>query len=101
MTGIENLLDETNNPSDIVLYQNYPNPFNPVTIISYSIPESQNVELNVYDVLGNKVADIVNQYQSGGLHSVTFDASDLSSGIYYYQFKTGQLIKVKKFILIQ
>lgn len=101
MTGIEHTFGEVNNPSDIILYQNYPNPFNPSTIVSYSIPKSQNVQLNVFDILGNKVSSLVNGFKSSGLHSVTFDASILSSGIYTYRLRTGSLVLVKKLIVIK
>ena len=88
------------------LLQNYPNPFNPVTTIKYTIPfdakrEKINVNLIVYDILGRKIATIVNHEQKSGNYQVTFDASQLSSGVYYYQLKTNNFIKTKKMTLVK
>jgi hypothetical protein len=88
------------------LYQNYPNPFNPTTTIKYSLPvvatdKFQHVNLIVYDILGRKIATIVNHEQKPGNYQVTFDASQLSSGVYYYQLKTNNFIKTKKMTLVK
>ena len=81
------------------LSQNYPNPFNPVTTIKYTIPnvtlsgvEGSLVVLKVYDILGSEVATLVNQEQSVGNYKVDFNASKLSSGVYFYQIKAGEFI---------
>ncbi len=92
-------------PSKFELSQNYPNPFNPSTKIRYSIPNvgsglAQTV-LKVYDVLGNEVATLVNEYKPAGSYEVTFDASSLSSGIYLYKIQSGNFIQTKKMILIK
>ncbi len=83
------------------LQQNYPNPFNPTTNIKYSLPASQNVTLKVYNMLGREVATLVNQKQSAGVHTVTFDAKDLSSGVYFYRIKTENKQKVRKMLLVK
>lgn len=81
------------------LEQNYPNPFNPSTKINYGLKKSGNVEITVYNVLGNKVATLVNGYKSAGMHSVDFNASNLASGIYFYKIVTTGFIQTKKMIL--
>ena len=85
------------------LFQNYPNPFNPSTNISYILPFSSSVTLKIYDMLGREVKTLVNEMQSPGNHNYTFDASNLSSGIYYYVLKasngTNQISKTMKMIL--
>lgn len=87
--------------NDFVLSQNYPNPFNPTTNIQYSIPEASHVSLKVYDVLGNEVATLVNQELSSGVYNSKFDASALSSGIYFYTLTADNFIATKKLILIK
>lgn len=84
---------EVSTLTDFTLNQNYPNPFNPSTVISYNLPSSGSVKLVVTNSLGQKVAELVNEYQSSGKHSLEFNAASLSSGIYYYTLTTeaGQL----------
>jgi hypothetical protein len=88
-------------PADFSLSQNYPNPFNPATKISYSIPELSDVELIVYDTIGNLVEVLVSSKQSAGTYQVTFDASNLTSGVYFYRLTAGKFKSVKKLILIK
>jgi len=99
ITNVENI--QNNLPSKFVLEQNYPNPFNPTTTVKYSIPNSGNVTLKVYDVLGNEVATLVNEERPAGVYEVEFDASRLSSGIYFYKLLSGVFISTKKMILIK
>ena len=98
--------------SEIPIYyelnQNYPNPFNPTTTISYSIPSAnvsdilqQNVSLTVYDLLGREVKNLVNESKQPGNYEITFDASSLTSGIYYYTLTTSNFMKSKKMLLIK
>ncbi|NQT26821.1 T9SS type A sorting domain-containing protein [candidate division KSB1 bacterium] len=95
-------LDETFGPETFYLSQNYPNPFNPSTNISYSIPNSGFVILKVYDILGRKIKTIVNEFQNANTYSVNFDASKLSSGIYFYQLEMGnEYLERKKMIVIK
>ena len=86
---------------DYSLEQNYPNPFNPSTKIVFQIPESENVSLKIYDVLGNEIASLLNEEKSPGKYEIEFNASHLSSGIYFYTLRTGTFINTKKMILIK
>ncbi len=93
-------------PTKFSLHQNYPNPFNPSTKIIYEIPEQVRngirlVTLKVYDVLGNEVATLVNEEKQAGTYEVEFDASNHSSGIYYYQLQSGSFIETKKMVFIK
>ena len=88
-------------PVEFALEQNYPNPFNPTTIINYSIPEASNVEMKVYDILGNEVATLVNEEKAPGNYTAVFDASSFASGIYVYSLRTNNFIQTKKMILMK
>jgi GH35 family endo-1,4-beta-xylanase len=88
-------------PSTFELKQNYPNPFNPTTNISYSIPKTSKVSLKIYDVLGREVRTLVNTVQAPGQYSVSFNARDFSSGVYFYQINAGNFIATKKLMLIK
>jgi hypothetical protein len=90
-----------NIPDGFLLYQNYPNPFNPVTNIQYAIGSRQFLTLRVYDILGREIATLVNEKKPAGSYEVNFDASSLSSGIYFYQLKAGNYISTKKMILMK
>jgi hypothetical protein len=83
------------------LSQNYPNPFNPTTTISYSIKENDLVQLKVYDILGREVAVLVNEDQKSGSYQITFNASNLPSGIYFYKLTSGNFTETKKLILLK
>jgi hypothetical protein len=72
-------------PKEFEMEQNYPNPFNPSTKIVYSLAEDSKVQIKVYDMLGTEVADLVNDTKPAGFYEITFDASDLSSGVYIYR----------------
>jgi photosystem II stability/assembly factor-like uncharacterized protein len=88
-------------PSVFTLDQNYPNPFNPVTMIKYSLPTNVFVSLSVYNSLGEKVGTLVNSIQDAGNYEVSFDASGLSSGIYFYKLEAGAFTSSKKMILLK
>lgn len=84
-----------------ILYQNYPNPFNPITTIEYIIPQSGNVTLNVYDLLGEKVDEVVNEFKESGIYHVEFDASNLSSGTYIYILRSNGNSVSKKMVVLR
>ncbi|MDP4174633.1 MAG: T9SS type A sorting domain-containing protein [Bacteroidota bacterium] len=92
---------ESNTVLTYNLEQNYPNPFNPMTTIDYSIPENSLVVLKVFNVLGEEVKTLVNEVKSRGRYSVSLNASELTSGIYYYQIRAGNYISVKKMTLLK
>ncbi|MFH1194258.1 MAG: sugar-binding protein [bacterium] len=83
------------------LEQNYPNPFNPSTKISYSLQNPELVTLKVIDILGREITTLVNQYQTAGSHTISFNASNLASGIYFYKIEAGSFQSVKKLMLIK
>ena len=101
ITGINNGSSVFNNPSDYQLSQNYPNPFNPETKISFTIPSTGLVSLKVFDVLGKEVASLVNEVRNAGAHEVTFNASSLSSGTYFYRIETGNFVSTKKMMVLK
>ena len=94
---------ETNNyyEIDYLIYPAYPNPFNSTTNIKYSIPHSGRITLKVFDLMGNKIATLLDRYQAAGSYDIIFQADDLASGIYFYQLKTKDYVDVKKMILIK
>lgn len=88
-------------PTKFTLEQNFPNPFNPSTTISYTIPEAGNVELKVYDILGNEVATLVNGTKTPGNYTEVLDASSLASGVYIYTLRTNSFIQTRKMMLLK
>ena len=88
-------------PDKFILNQNYPNPFNPSTTINFSIPISAFVALKVYDILGREVATLVNEEKSSGSYEVVFNASNLSSGIYFYRLQASDYVQTRKLVLIK
>jgi hypothetical protein len=87
--------------NDYSLEQNYPNPFNPSTKIVFQVPQSVNVSLKIYDVLGNEIVTLVNEEKGPGKYEIDFNASHLSSGIYFYTLWAGTYISIKKMVLIK
>ena len=81
--------------------QNYPNPFNPTTTIQYVISSEQFVSLKIYDILGKEVATLVNSRKAIGNYKVNFNASNLTSGVYFYRIQAGNFTETKKFILLK
>jgi hypothetical protein len=88
-------------PSVVELDQNYPNPFNPSTTINFAVPEQSTVKLVIYDMLGRKVAELLNEPKSPGRYSINFDASRLASGLYLYRLQVGSSVLTKKMTLIK
>jgi hypothetical protein len=95
------LNEKPNNPTEYFLNQNYPNPFNPKTIIRFQQPMDGNVELKVFDALGIEVATLIDEYKPAGSYEIEFNASNLSSGVYFYQLSAGNYIEVKKMTLLK
>ena len=98
LTDVE---DELNIPLEFELHQNYPNPFNPSTMISFSIPEADHVRLSVSNAIGEEIAVLADRLMNAGRHSLNFDGSGLSSGVYYYTVTTNGKKLSKKMILIK
>jgi hypothetical protein len=88
-------------PNFYALGQNYPNPFNPATKIQYAIPKAGDVSLVVYDILGRQVATLVNEFKNPGVYTIDFNASSLSSGVYFYKIQSGTFTDTKKMLLVK
>ena len=88
-------------PKAFRLYQNYPNPFNPKTVINYELPVANDVELSVYNLLGEKVETLFAGQQHAGAHQVQWNAAGYASGIYYYYLKAGLYQESRKMILLK
>ena len=88
-------------PQSVELAQNFPNPFNPSTVIGYSLPEESMVRLSVYDLLGRRVAVLVDQRQEPGRHQVSFDGTSIGSGVYFYRLETGGQILTRRMTMIK
>lgn len=92
---------EVDIPLTYSLDQNYPNPFNPSTTIKYSIPNDEMVKMIVYNLLGEKVLTLVNEFQKAGKYEINFDASKFASGLYFYRIESGSFTSVKKMMLLK
>jgi len=102
LTGSFDRSDELSGPlPHFAFLSNYPNPFNARTVISYQLPLSGNVKLEVYNLLGGRVATLVDAHQGNGHKSVTWDASEVSSGVYFYKLTAGDFSEVKRMILLR
>ncbi len=104
LSDVETL--ESGTVSEYQLSQNYPNPFNPSTVIRYSVVNSGNVSLKIYDVLGREIKNLVNQQQSNGTYEITWNGDDhfgnkVSTGIYFYRIETENFVETKKMILLK
>jgi hypothetical protein len=95
----EKEIDEA--PTEFLLEQNYPNPFNPSTKIKYSIPQTSNVVIKVFDILGNEIETILSEEKTAGTYEITWYADGLPSGIYFYQLKAGDFLQTKKMLLLK
>ncbi|MEX0722398.1 MAG: BspA family leucine-rich repeat surface protein [Gracilimonas sp.] len=100
-TGIAVSNEFVDSPVEFTLNQNYPNPFNPTTQIRYGIPQAAEVELKVFNMLGQEVMTLENGRKAAGWHTATFDASGLSSGFYIYRIRAGEFVSTKKLMLIK
>lgn len=106
LVGVDVVISTSNEndlalPTDFALYQNYPNPFNPSTQIRFDVPENGRVAIEVFNMLGQKVATLVNKDLSAGTHNVSFDASNYSSGIYLYKMTSGNTSITQKMLLVK
>jgi hypothetical protein len=99
--GTTSIDNEKESPASFMLSQNYPNPFNPTTKISWQSTLSSHQSLIVYDLLGNEIATLVDENKPAGKHEATFNASGLSSGIYFYRLRAGSFTEIKKMILLK
>lgn len=97
--GTENQIK--NIPASYSLGQNFPNPFNPATMIKYAIPRACQVDISVYDLLGQKVASLVNEHKDAGYYDIRFDGTKLSSGVYIYKIIAGSYTDMKKMVLMK
>ncbi|HQF41428.1 MAG TPA: T9SS type A sorting domain-containing protein, partial [Ignavibacteriaceae bacterium] len=103
MIGEPTFVNQENDllPEKYVLEQNYPNPFNPTTTISWQSPVSSWQTLKIYDVIGNEVATLVDEFKEAGRYQIEFDATELTSGVYFYQLRAGSFSETKKLILMR
>jgi hypothetical protein len=99
VTSVEGPVSGT--PESFELSQNYPNPFNPSTKIDFKLSKASDVKMTVYNVLGQQVATLLNEHMSAGSQSVVFDASKLSSGVYFYRLDAGNFSSIKKMMLLK
>jgi hypothetical protein len=88
-------------PNYYSLAQNFPNPFNPETTIKFAIPQTEKVKIVIFDILGREVTTLVNELRNAGTYSVKFDASSLSSGVYFYSIQTPNFTETKKMLLVK
>lgn len=100
-TGVSTNIESIGLPFKYTLEQNYPNPFNPTTRIQYSLASKAHVSIEIFNILGQKVSELVNEEQSAGYHSVTFNASNISGGVYLYKIKTQSFTETKKMLLVK
>ena len=98
-TSIEDEINKV--PVQFKVSQNYPNPFNPSTKIEYSIPQSSNVIIKVFDVLGNEIETLINEEKSAGTYELIWNAANLPSGVYFYRLQAGSFVETKKMVLMK
>jgi len=101
LDGVVGVEDEISLPTEFSLEQNYPNPFNPSTKINYSVPQTSNVVIKVYDILGSEIETLVNEEKPTGTYELTWYAENLPSGVYFYRLKAGEFLGTKKMILLR
>jgi hypothetical protein len=101
MTYQPDVIIPINPVTSYVLYQNYPNPFNPTTTIRYELPQDGVVTIEVFDILGQKVKTILNEFKKADRYEVTFSSTGLASGVYIYQLRVNDFITSKKMMLIR
>ncbi|MFO7888709.1 MAG: T9SS type A sorting domain-containing protein, partial [bacterium] len=100
-SAIDDELLTSNIPDEYSLSQNYPNPFNPLTTIQYALPKPGKVSVMIYDITGREIMELINEEKSAGYHSVEFDGSRLSSGLYFYRLKSNNFQQIRKMMIIK
>ena len=98
---IDDISSRLNSVGEFLLYPAYPDPFNNSTIISFNLTEKTNVELNIYNIAGQKIKTLLNQQMESGIHKISWNADDYSSGIYFCEIKTRSNVKTEKLILLK
>jgi photosystem II stability/assembly factor-like uncharacterized protein len=98
---VNGIINETDEVNSFNLSQNYPNPFNPSTTISFSLPQSGNVKLTVYNLLGEQVAELVNGFREAGVHSINFNAENFNSGVFIYKLEANGVVQSRKMTLVK
>lgn len=101
LNGVSEVDDRSVHASGVALDQNYPNPFNPTTTITFSLPQEGDVNISVFNLLGETVATLAKGRMQAGIHSLPFDARDVASGIYFYRIEAGNFAATKKMLLIK
>ncbi len=94
-------IDLLGNPDVFTLHQNYPNPFNPTTILSYDLKTDSRVKLTVYNLVGQVIQVLADEYQQAGFYEITFDANQLPAGVYLYKLQVGEYSSVKRMTLVK
>jgi photosystem II stability/assembly factor-like uncharacterized protein len=98
--GSTSMQDSRLAPQVCALSQNYPNPFNPTTTIRYELPKASHVALSVFDILGREIATLLNEEKSAGTYTVQWDASGVSSGVYFYRLRAGDFVQTRRMMLV-
>jgi len=88
-------------PDKFSLGQNYPNPFNPVTKINYALPSDVKVVIKIYDILGREVKTLINEFKKAGYYDISFDGTNLATGVYFYRIEAGEFVQSKKMVLVK
>ena len=88
-------------PTEFSLQQNFPNPFNPSTTIEFALPKESDVNLSIYNVIGERIVELISKEMKAGYHQVEFDASQFASGVYLYRIKAGSFVELKKMVLMK
>jgi len=99
--GTVSITDEKTLPNGYKLYQNHPNPFNPTTTIQYELPERSDVQITIYDLLGKEITIMPSENQDAGYKSIQWNASNVPSGMYFYQIRAGEFVQTKKMALLK
>ena len=100
-TKVVSAEDVTEIPQSFSLAQNYPNPFNPSTVITYTLPKSGNVKLEIYNIMGQRISTLVDEFEHSGIHKLQFDAQNIASGVYFYRIQINSTTITKSMVLLR